>query len=185
MAHISLPEGLAGIAGPMKQYPDAAEHLNGLAQELLRGPSSLTPGERETIATFVSSRNDCWFCMSTHRAAALHLLESENQSPEMVDEVRHYLDCAHVSDKMRALLNIAGQVQKGGKHVSEEDVARARAAGADDKAIHDTVLIAAAFCMFNRYVDGLATWAPQNESDFVATGARLASQGYINSVPRD
>jgi len=185
MAHISLPEGLPGIVGPMKQYPATAAHLNGLAQELLRGPSSLTPGERETIATFVSSRNDCWFCMSTHRAATRHLLESEGQSPDMVDEVRRDLSTAHVSEKMRALLAIAGQVQKGGKSVREDDVALARAAGADDKAIHDTILIAAAFCMFNRYVDGLATWAPENEEDFVETGARLAGQGYINSIPRD
>ena len=86
---------------------------------------------------------------------------------------------------MRALLTIAGQVQKGGRNVREEDVAAAREEGADDKAIHDTVLISAAFCMFNRYVDGLATWAPQHEDDFVETGARLAAQGYIDSIPRE
>lgn len=183
MAHISLPEGLAGIAGPMARYPETAVHLNALAQELLRGPSSLTPGEREMIATFISSRNDCWFCMSTHRAATRHLLESEGQSPDLVDQVRHNLNTAHVSDKMRVLLSISGQVQKGGRHMREEDVALAREARADDKAFHDTVLIAAAFCMFNRYVDGLATWAPQNEDDFVETGARLAGQGYIKGVP--
>ena len=184
MAHISLPEGLAGIAGPMKQYPETEVPLNALAQALLRGPSSLTPAERELIATYVSSRNDCWFCMSTHRAATQHLLQSEGQSPALVDQVRQDLEAAPIDEKMRALLVIAGKVQQGGRRVTDEDVARARAEGADDKAIHDTVLIAAAFCMFNRYVDGLATWAPEEESAFEATGARLATQGYTNSIPR-
>jgi len=63
---------------------------------------------------------------------------------------------------MKALLAIAGKVQKGGKHVTAEDVERARSHGATDKEIHDTVLIAAAFCMFNRYVDGLDTWQPHD-----------------------
>jgi hypothetical protein len=71
-------------------------------------------------------------------------------------------------------------VQQGGRRVTEEDVARARAGGADDKAIHDTVLIAAAFCMFNRYVDGLATWAPQAAAFYDRAGAELARRGYLH-----
>ena len=89
---------------------------------------------------------------------------------------------APVSDKLKALLVIAGKVQQGGRRVSDDDVARARAAGADDKAIHDTVLIAAAFCMFNRYVDGLATWAPGEAAAYERIGAMLAQQGYLGSV---
>ncbi len=184
MAHITLPEGLPGIVGPMHQYPETEVPLNALAQVLLRGPSSLTPGERELIATYVSSQNDCWFCMSTHRSATQHLLKSEGQSPAIVDLVRQDVETAPISEKMRALLVIAGKVQQGGRRVTEADVAKARTEGADDKAIHDTVLIAAAFCMFNRYVDGLATWAPEEESAFEASGTRLATQGYLNSIPR-
>ena len=180
MAHISLPAGFPGISGPMVQYPETARHLRGLAQALLRGPSSLSPGEREMIATFVSSRNNCRFCTSSHRAATRHLLVAESKSPELVDQVCQNMETAPVSDKIRALLVIAERVQQGGQNVSEEDVAKARACGADDKAIHDTVLISAAFCMFNRYVDGLATWAPENEADYDEPGARLARHGYIN-----
>ena len=184
MAHISLPEGLPGIVGPMTQYPETEVHLNGLAQALLRGPSSLSAGERELIATFVSSKNDCHFCMNTHRAATRHLLEAEHKSVELVDQARHDLESAPLEPKLKSLLVIAGKVQQGGRRVSEDDVARARACGADDKAIHDTVLIAAAFCMFNRYVDGLATWAPEDQNAYDTTGARLAREGYLTSIPR-
>jgi hypothetical protein len=83
---------------------------------------------------------------------------------------------------MKALLAIAGKVQKGGKHVTTKDVERAREQGATDKEIHDTVLIAAAFCMFNRYVDGLATWAPTDPAMYRENGKRLAEKGYVEAT---
>jgi len=179
MAHITLPEGAPGIVGPMLAYPETEEHLNGLAQALLRGPSSLTPGERELIATYVSSRNECYFCTNVHAAATRHLLGPERN---LVDQVITGGPTAPVSAKLRALLVIAGKVQTDARSVTAEDVANARAEGADDKAIHDTVLIAAAFCMYNRYVDGLATWAPKDPEAYDRTGARLAEEGYTHSV---
>jgi alkylhydroperoxidase/carboxymuconolactone decarboxylase family protein YurZ len=87
-------------------------------------------------------------------------------------------EAAEISDKLKALLNIAGKVQKGGKQVNSDDVTRARQHGATDKEIHDTVLIAAAFCMYNRYVDGLATWQPQEPDDYTEMGERMAHEGY-------
>ncbi len=179
MAHITLPEGLPGIIGPMMAYPETEKPLNDLAQALLRGPSSLTPAERELIATYVSSQNQCMFCMSTHGAAAKNLL---NGNGAIVDQVKADFHSAPVSDKMKALLVIAGKVQQGGRRVTTEDVARAREHGADDKAIHDTVLIAAAFCMFNRYVDGLDTLIPENPDAYEQSGIRLARDGYQNSI---
>lgn len=175
MAHIALPEGLPGIIGPLTQYPETAKHLNGLAQELLRGPSTLTPGERELIAAYVSSENDCFFCTSAHSAAARHLLGNRE---ELVDEVRSDPDTADVSDKLKALLRIAKKVQQSGLRVTPDDVDLARREGATDKEIHDTVLIAAAFCMFNRYVDGLGTWSPDDPGMYDQQGARLAENGY-------
>ncbi|MFZ0967791.1 MAG: hypothetical protein WAN13_05920, partial [Candidatus Acidiferrales bacterium] len=88
-------------------------------------------------------------------------------------------------DKLKALLAIAGKVQQGGKKVTTAEIERARQCGATDREIHDTVLIAAAFCMYNRYVDGLATWAPQDPQVYRERGAMLAESGYINSVPPD
>ena len=181
MAHIRLPEGIPGILGPMAFSPETAKPLNALVEVLLRGPNTLTPAEREMIATYVSSQNDCYFCQSAHGAVATHHLGG-NES--LVNEVKLNFESAAISDKMKALLAIAGKVQKGGKQVTAEDVARARRQGATDKEIHDTVLIAAAFCMYNRYVDGLATWAPTDPEMYRENGRRLAEEGYVNSTDR-
>lgn len=175
MAHITLPEGLPGISGPLRAYPRTAQHLLGLAETLLRGPSSLTTAEREIIATYVSSQNECVFCMSSHGAAARCLL---GEDAEVVEAVLDDFEAAPISEKMKALLGIAGKVQRGGRRVLESDVMRARAAGADDQAIHDAVLIAAAFCMYNRYVDGLATLTPCDPAVYAAMGEGLAKHGY-------
>jgi alkylhydroperoxidase/carboxymuconolactone decarboxylase family protein YurZ len=91
---------------------------------------------------------------------------------------------AAVSDKMKALLAIAGKVQRGGKEVTGSDIGRAREYGASDMEIHDTVLIAAAFCMFNRYVDGLGTWAPSDPEVYRQRAPITARDGYANSIHR-
>lgn len=177
MAHIALPDNMAGIIGLLNTYPETGGPLCELAQSLLRGPSSLTEGERELIAAFVSSRNGCTYCMSTHGAAAKYFLKDDNG--KILKDVFDDYNAADVSKKMKALLKIASQVQEGGKQVSNEAIKAARDEGADDKAIHDTVLIAAAFCMFNRYVDGLATWQPEDASVYEKRGALLAEKGYV------
>jgi uncharacterized peroxidase-related enzyme len=175
MPHINLPEGLPGITAGFAFRPETATPMLELAEVLLRGPSTLTSGEREMIATFVSTRNDCYFCQTSHRAAAAHHLQGNY---DLVDAVRWDYQNAPVSPRMKALLTIAGKVQQGGKNVTAEDVAAAREAGATDLELHDTVLIAAAFCMYNRYVDGLATGTPTEPELYHEMGARMANQGY-------
>jgi uncharacterized peroxidase-related enzyme len=179
VAHIKLQEGVPGIMGPMLFSPATANPLNELAEILLRGANTLTPAEREMIATYVSAQNDCYFCQTVHGAVAAHHLGGNEK---LIEDLKRDFATAAVSDKMKALLAIAGQVQKGGKQVTADDVDRARAQGATDQEIHDTVLIAAAFCMYNRYVDGLATWAPKELKVYRATGKRLAEQGYVMSL---
>jgi uncharacterized peroxidase-related enzyme len=176
MAHIKLPDGLPGIVGPLTYRPETAKPLSELAEVLLRGPNTLTSAERELIASYVSFQNDCYFCHTSHGAAAAHHL---NGNEQLVVDVKTDLDRADISDKLKALLLIAGKVQQGGKNVTSADVERARKEGATDLEIHDTVLIAAAFCMYNRYVDGLATWAPTDANLYRQMGARLAEHGYI------
>jgi uncharacterized peroxidase-related enzyme len=154
--------------------PETAKPLNELADVLLRGPNTLTPGERELIATFTSSQNDCRYCQTIHGAVAAHHLQDE----DLVLQVKRDFEHADISDKLKALLVIAGHTARGGTHVTADDIARARAHGATDTEIHDTVLIAAAFCMFNRYVDGLATWAPDDPDFYRQRAAILAEQGY-------
>lgn len=176
MPHIPLPEGLPGIVSAFAFRPDTAKPMREMAEVLLRGPNTLSSGEREMIATLVSTRNDCLFCQTSHRAAAAHNLGGNY---ELVDAVRFDHLNAPVSPKLRALLDIAASVQKGGKYVTAEQVETARREGATDMEIHDTVLIAASFCMFNRYVDGLATFTPQDLQQYDAMGARMAAEGYL------
>lgn len=175
MPHIKLPEGMPGISSGFAFRPETAKPMRALAHVLLHGPSTLTPGERELIATYVSSQNDCYFCQTSHGAAASCHLGGNDR---IVEQVKRDFLQADVSEKLKALLVIAGQVQKGGQYVTGEDVARARQQGATDLEIHDTVLIAAAFCMYNRYVDGLDTWQPQNASMYAQMGKHLAEHGY-------
>ena len=174
MAHIALPPGLPGIRGPMAFRPETAKPLNDLVDVLLRGPHPLSPGERELIATFTSAQNDCRYCQTIHGAIAAHHLQDE----DLVAQVKRDFEHAAVSDKLKALLVIAARTVRGGTQVTPEDIARARAHGATDLEIHDTVLIAAAFCMFNRYVDGLATWAPDDPDFYRQRAAIVAEHGY-------
>jgi uncharacterized peroxidase-related enzyme len=177
--YIPLDPTLPGITGAFAFRPETAVHMRALAETLLRGPNTLTPGERETIAAFVSSRNECRFCHASHRAAAAYHLAGDYAA---VDDACARPDGAGVSPKLGALLLLADKVRVGGRAVQEEDIARARSAGATDVEIHDTVLIAAAFCMFNRYVDGLATWTPEGDDAYDAMGRRMAHEGYVRPV---
>lgn len=176
MAHITLNTTFPGISGLLAYRPETAKPLGDLAEILLRGESSLSSGERELIATYVSARNDCIFCQHSHGAAAAAHLDGNESLVESVK--RGDFPDEELTAKMKALLNIAGKVQLGGLHVTEADICVARDEGATDREIHDTVLIAAAFCMYNRYVDGLGTWAPQNPEDYREAGKRLAERGY-------
>jgi uncharacterized peroxidase-related enzyme len=188
MPHIALPQGLPGISGLLAYSPETAKPLRELAETLLRRPSTLSPGERESIAAHVSYHNECDFCQLSHSAAAAAHLEGNY---DLVEQIKRDPEAAPVSDKLKALLVIAGKVRQGGKQVTPADVARARERGATDQEIHDTVLIAAAFCMYNRYVDGLATWQPREREAYHEMGRRLAHEGYIpnpasshNAAPR-
>jgi uncharacterized peroxidase-related enzyme len=156
--------------------PESTKALRELAEILLRGPNTLTPAERETIAAYVSSENDCRFCQMSHGAAAAEHLGGNY---ELIDRITSNYAATDIPEKLKALLAIAGKVQKGGKHVTTEDVERARRLGATDKEIHDTVLIAAAFCMINRYVDGLGTWQPADPEAYREMGRRMAHVGYV------
>ncbi|QOY90666.1 carboxymuconolactone decarboxylase family protein [Paludibaculum fermentans] len=179
MAHIKLPEDLPGIRGPFAFRPETAKPMSELAEVLLHTPGSLSMADSELIATYVSSRNDCHYCQTSHGAIAAYHLGGDEQ---LVLDVKHDFESAGISEKLKALLNIAGRVQQGGKLVRAEDVGRARGHGATDLEIHDTVLIAAAFCMYNRYVDGLATWAPADTESYRRRAAAVAENGYMGAL---
>ena len=176
MPHIALNSAEPGIRGLLRYRPETARPLSELAEVLLRGPSALTRGERELIGAYVSALNDCHYCTSSHSASAAAQLPG---GMALVRQVRADPNAAPVSAKLKALLAIAAAVRDSGHAVTAEHVADARAAGAADLEIHDAVLIAAMFCMFNRYVDGLATSAPDDPAGYAAGAQRLLTQGYL------
>jgi uncharacterized peroxidase-related enzyme len=181
MPHISLPENVPGPRGPMLFRPEVIPHLSELAEILMRGPSTLTRAERELIGTYVSAQNNCRSCQTIHGAVAAHYLGATVEQENLVQKIKRDPSSAPISPKLKALLNIAGHVQQGGKQVTGEDIAQARRHGASDLEIHDTVLIAANFCMMNRYVDGLATWTPDDPDFYRERAAALAEHGYSGS----
>ncbi|MBW4718412.1 carboxymuconolactone decarboxylase family protein [Saccharothrix obliqua] len=182
MAHIDFgvdETQFPGINGPLKFRPETAGPLNELAEILLRAPHSLPPGERELIAAYVSGLNECTFCCDSHSAFAAEQLDD---GLALVKEVRKDPDSAPIPDKLRALLKIAAAVQESGRKVTRLLVDEARAEGATDVEIHDTVLIAAAFSMYNRYVDGLATITPEDPSAYKEAARRIVRHGYVTPV---
>jgi len=174
MAHVPNPSGFPGIGGLFAYRPETARPLRELAQQLLRGASSLSPGERELIAAFVSSKNACRYCTRSHAAVARKLL-----TPEVVDAVLADAETAPITPKLRALLAIANAVRGPVATVPDALMAAARSHGATDVELHDTVLVAAAFCMFNRYVDGLGADTPDDGPAYDQTAERLTTQGYV------
>lgn len=180
MAYIELDNQFPGIVGLLHYSPETAKPLGELAEVLLRGPSTLTSAEREMIASYVSHQNECHFCHSSHGAAAAHHLDGDLS---LLDDIKAGFKKTDLSDKMRSLLKIAKKVQVLGNQVKKNDIDEAKENGATDHEIHHTVLIAAAFCMYNRYVDGLGTWAPEEDAAYDESGRRLAHEGYQNSIP--
>ena len=178
MPHIGLPEGYPGIRSLFMYSPVTALPLNQLVQTLLWDPatSTLTPGERELIATYTSSLNHWKYCASTHGAIAKYQLGGDEA---LVKSVVQDSEHADISDKMKALLKIAAKVQQDGKAVEKKDIDFALEQGATEREIHDAVLITAAFCMYNRYVDGLASWAPDDPSVYEEIGKQRATEGYM------
>ncbi|UBU18077.1 carboxymuconolactone decarboxylase family protein [Nonomuraea gerenzanensis] len=181
MPHIPIDSGEPGIRGLFAFRPETAGPLNALAETLLRGDNTLTRGERELIATYVSNLNECRFCTASHAAFAAAQLPG---GMDLVDRVRAGTAGTEISPKLTALLAIAAAVQRSGREVTGDLVAAARAEGATDQEIHDTVLIAAAFCMFNRYVDGLATHAPDDPAGYAAAAERVVRYGYGHPAPQ-
>ena len=180
MPHITVQENVPGIRALLAFRPETAAPLGALANVLLHEPNSLSAGERELIAAYVSHLNKCTFCWRSHAAIAACHLDSE----QLVDAAVADPEGADLTPKMRALLALAARVQQGGKAVTAADIGRARDEGASDVEIHDTVLIAAAFCMFNRYVDGLGALTPTDPEAYRARAAQTATEGYVMAAPR-
>jgi uncharacterized peroxidase-related enzyme len=175
---IELRLGAVGIRALIEFRPRTGKALLALAEALLRCDEGLTRGERELIAAFVSRGNGCEFCERSHAAVAFLELGTDHHHVEVAvaDPT-----AAPLGPKLHALLELAEKVRSDGRLVTDDDVQRARAAGATDVEIHDTVLIAAAFCMYNRYVDALRPPLPADAPSYVARARQVARVGYLRS----
>jgi uncharacterized peroxidase-related enzyme len=179
MPYIPLEDHLPGITGLLEYRKDSAAPIRELTQFLLRGPNSLSEGERELIATVVSSGNQCTFCTTVHTVAADVLLGEK----ETTAQIKKDINSAALSPRMKSLLTIASMTRESGKSVTPEAIRNAKNEGATDTEIHDTVLIAGLFCLYNRYVDGLATALPEDSSYYDTLAQRLTTVGY-NRLPQ-
>lgn len=179
-AHIIVPEGLPGIIGPMVAFPETAKYLNGLADNLLNQETpQFTKSERETVAAFVSYLNACVFCSESHAEVANAHLSQSGAAQAWWNKEKWI----NTPSKMRTMLLIAEKVQKDARTVSTQDIQEAKTWGLSDRDIHDIVLIAAAFCMFNRYVDGLGTLTPpRGDQGYVEMGKKLKQLGYMRAI---
>ena len=175
MPHIDLQNDLPGMRSLLAYRPEIAGPLGDLTNVLLRTSDDLSRADRELIATYVSNLNECLYCTRSHAEIAVCYLGGDRSK---VDQVRKDYNTALIPEKLKTLLHIAGKVQQGGGYVRPEDIDNARNAGASDRNIHDTVLIAAAFCLYNRYVDGLATVTPEDLSTYPPRARQVAEHGY-------
>lgn len=175
MPHIQTGNSQPGIVSLLFYKKSTGKALSTLAQTVLRGPSPLTSGEREMIAAYVSWLNQCEFCHQSHAASAVCQFTNGDS---LIEAYRKDNNISGFSPRMQALLAIASQVQQSGRHVTDEAVAKAKAEGVTDEMLHDAVLVAAAFCMYNRYVDGLKTPLPEKHEEYADMGKRLSTSGY-------
>jgi uncharacterized peroxidase-related enzyme len=182
-----LPDA-PGISAAIRLTPGLGIHLRGLADELLVNDfpgATISRAEREMLATGVSAGNNCYFCMDSHAAHAAAVLErtGEVEALPLVDQItRGSVD--GLSEKMRALLHIAETVRRQALDLTGDDISAARAAGASDADVQLAVLIAAAFSMYNRMVDGFRAATPPSTDAYRERAAQIAEHGYsVPSVP--
>ena len=185
-----LPD-VPGILTALRLTPELGVHLRGLADELLVNDfagATIKRAEREMIATAVSAGNDCFYCMDSHGAFATALLERDGdlERTSLIDVIK-VGSSEGLSPKMQALLHVARTVRREPRELTADDVAAAHATGATDADVQLAVLIAAAFSMYNRMVEGFRARTPPTAEAYRARAAEIAAHGYsdqrVTSVP--
>jgi uncharacterized peroxidase-related enzyme len=177
MAYIPTDENMFGLRALFAFRPAVAEPLSRLKELLLHSAGTLSFSDRELIACFVASKEDCGYCRSAHGATAAYLTGGND---ELVKQVLNDFESAPISSKLKALLAVAARLQQGSRNVHQEDIDRARRCGATDLEIHDTVLIASCVCLFSRYIDGLGVEGSSNPEAYRIAAPQIARFGYAS-----
>jgi uncharacterized peroxidase-related enzyme len=181
-----LPDA-PGISAALRLTPGLGLHLRGLADELLVNDfpgATIRRDQRELLATAVSAANDCFFCMDSHGAFANALLERSG-AVELVPLIEAVKDGSSdgFDSKMRALLHIARTVRHDPRRLTAADVETATDAGASDADVQLAVLIAAAFSMYNRMVDGFRARTAPTTDAYRERADQIAEHGYSAAPP--
>jgi uncharacterized peroxidase-related enzyme len=186
-----LPD-VPGIIAAIRLTPGLGLHLRGLADELLVNDfpgATLVRAQREMLATAVAAAHDCFYCMDSHGAFATAVLERSGATDRapLIDIIK-LGSSDGLGDKMGALLHIARTVRGEPRELTVSDVAAAHAAGASDADVQLAVLIAAAFSMYNRMVEGFRARTPPTADAYRSRAAEIAAHGYsdqrVTSVPK-
>jgi uncharacterized peroxidase-related enzyme len=175
MAYIQIDSSLPGMQSLLDYRPQIASPLKTLMAVMMRSKEGLSKGERELIATYVSNLNDCYNCHQIHGEVAQCFFE---ELPDLVESIKTDIHNADLTQRQKAILGIAANVQKNGKLVTDQQISGAKNLGISDLEIHDTVLISAMFCFFNRYIDGLGIVSQDTTETFKERAKMIAEFGY-------
>lgn len=167
----SLPDD-ARLLQVFQAFPATARPLIDFHELLMRGESPLTVAERELIAAYVSGRNGCGYCHGVHTATA----EAFGVPPGLLVALLTDLDSAPVDEGMRVLLAYVGKLTTDPARITEADADAVFAAGWDERALHDAVLVCSLFNFMNRMVNGLGVTA--DDAYYALSGTRLHDVGY-------
>ena len=174
---------LPGMAALGAYRPDTTAHISAMADILLRDghpDSTLLRSDRETIAAYVSSRNDCSFCATSHGAVAEAHARREGVNVVAVEAVCERGEIGDVSAKLKVLLQLAEKVRQ--YEPIGEEIAKAKEEGVSDMDVHDAVLIASHFSMVNRYVDSLTGRVEMPKQAWAGRAEGLAGNGYVRMM---
>lgn len=145
-------------------------------EQIMRGKSPLTPAQRELIGTYVSKLNSCPYCHDVHNEAVKAYGIDGGLTGNLVAD----LESADIDDDMKVLLRFVRKITEGAYRVSESDYEKLYAAGWDDDAIHDAVIVACLFNFMNRLVSSFGIEA--DEAYLAMSGPRIKDQGYSASL---
>jgi uncharacterized peroxidase-related enzyme len=168
----SLPED-ATTKQIFAAHPEIYSHWVRVSEAILRGPSSLTPAQRELIGAYMSSLNSCQYCYGGHRAAA----ELFGIAPEAIDGLIQDLATAPIDNKLRPVLAFVKKLTLTPTRMTQADADAVFAAGWNEAALHSAIAVWCLFNFMNRLVDGHGTEADQ--ASFTERGRKHVEMGYV------
>ena len=149
MAFFSFLDDSSGIASVFANNKVRARPMRELRKQIMRGPSPLSVGERELIAAFVSTLNQCEFCAGGHTALAARTVDVR-----VLDELIANIDTAAISDRLKPIFRFVKKLTEAPSRIVQADVESIHAAGWEESAVEDAIAVCSLFNMLNRIANG-------------------------------